>query len=119
MRVAHDVPLSDQAMKVLEVAKMFSRDGIVFYSFHSNGGSISASSLNAALKDGGLKETAHGFRTMASSLLNEAGEDPDVIEKALAHKGVGVRAVYNRTDYWQKRVDLMQKWADMVDELGK
>ena len=122
MGSAHDVPLSRQAMEILLVARHFGTSGLVFRSPRAKDGSISHTGLLNAMHMAGVgrgEMTTHGFRSMASSLLNEAGEDPDVIEKALAHKGVGVRAVYNRTDYWQKRVDLMQKWADMVDELGK
>lgn len=63
--------------------------------------------------------TAHGFRSMASTLLNEKLEyHPDVIEAQLAHKGADrIRAVYNRAEYMKKRRELMQGWADYLDEL--
>ena len=63
--------------------------------------------------------TAHGFRTTASSLLNESGEfHPDAIEKALAHEDANaVRKAYNRTQYWDQRVRMMQWWSDEIDSL--
>ena len=61
---------------------------------------------------------AHGFRAMASTLLNEQGWDSDVIEIQLAHVDKNsVRAVYNRAQYWSKRVEMMQAWADYLDKL--
>lgn len=62
--------------------------------------------------------TAHGFRSMASTLLNELGHRPDVIEAQLAHKGADkIRATYNRAEYMLERRNLMQSWADYLDEL--
>lgn len=63
--------------------------------------------------------TAHGFRSTASSLLNESGRwTPDVIERALAHKDRdAIRAIYNRTSYWRTRVEMMQAWSDQLDLL--
>lgn len=64
--------------------------------------------------------TAHGFRAMASTLLNELGHRPDVIEAQLAHKGADkIRAAYNRAQYMDERRQLMQAWADYLDELRK
>lgn len=61
--------------------------------------------------------TAHGFRTSASTILDERGFNPDVIEAALAHEEENeVRAAYNRTTYLKERVTLMQTWADILDE---
>lgn len=63
--------------------------------------------------------TAHGFRSTASSLLNESKLwHPDAIERALAHEEEdAVRAAYNRTDYWDERVKMMQWWSDKLDAL--
>jgi integrase len=61
--------------------------------------------------------TPHGFRAMASTLLNERGYSPDWIEKQLAHVSGGVRAVYNRAEYLQERQKMMQDWADFLDKL--
>jgi integrase len=63
--------------------------------------------------------TAHGFRTSASSLLNESGKwNPDAIERALAHMVAGsVRRIYNQSAYWQERVLMAQWWSDYIDKL--
>ena len=62
--------------------------------------------------------TSHGFRSMASTRLNEMGFDPDVIEAQLAHVDKNrVRAIYNRAEYLQKRRDMMQAWADYLEGL--
>ena len=63
--------------------------------------------------------TAHGFRSTASSLLNESMLwHPDVIERALAHQvGSSIRSSYNHTTYWKERVAMMQWWSDELDRL--
>ncbi len=58
-----------------------------------------------------------GFRATASSLLNERGYDPDVIELQLAHKPRGVRAIYNRSTRLDERRKMMQVWSDYLDSL--
>ncbi|GIX19232.1 MAG: hypothetical protein KatS3mg120_0908 [Erythrobacter sp.] len=65
--------------------------------------------------------TAHGFRTTASSLLNESNRwNPDAIERVLAHSDSNqVRAAYNRTAYWDERVQMMQWWSDELDSLKR
>ncbi len=64
--------------------------------------------------------TSHGFRSAASTILNERGFDPDVIEAALSHQDKNaIRRVYNRATYWSERVKLMQSWADMLDDFRK
>ena len=61
--------------------------------------------------------TAHGFRATASTILNNRGYDPDVIEAALAHQDRNaIRRTYNRATYWDQRVELMQVWADLMDD---
>jgi integrase len=58
--------------------------------------------------------TSHGFRSAASTILNERGFNPDVIEAALAHQDKNaIRRTYNRAIYWPERVNLMQAWADI------
>jgi transcription-repair coupling factor (superfamily II helicase) len=61
--------------------------------------------------------TVHGFRSTASTLLNENGHHPDVIEAALAHVRGDIRSIYNRAKYLPERVKLYQWWADYVDSL--
>ena len=70
---------------------------------------------------GGIGEKAKplpfGFRSTASTLLNENGHHPDVIEAALAHVRGDIRSIYNRAKYLPERVKLYQWWADYVDGL--
>lgn len=125
MNRPHEVPLSRQALAILERAKIFkgiSEDGYIFPALRSRK-PLSDAAFTTALRIMGIPKedmTAHGFRSMASSLLNEADFPPDVIEKQLAHVSAdAIRGIYNRTQYWQRRVDLMQAWADMVDEMER
>jgi len=64
--------------------------------------------------------TAHGFRVMAATLLNESGLwNPDAIERQLAHmENNGVWRAYARGQYWEERVRMMQHWSDYLDQLG-
>lgn len=77
--------------------------------------------MNAALRrlgHGGDEQTAYGFRTMASTLLNDQGFPPDVIELQLAHgERNRVRAAYNRAQRLAERRGMMQKWADSLDSV--
>ena len=62
--------------------------------------------------------SVHGFRSTASTLLNGMGWNPDVIEAQLAHKEQDrIRAAYNRNDYFEQRMKMMQAWADYLDKL--
>ena len=84
---------------------------------------MSENTLNAALRRLGYgpdEMTAHGFRSMASTRLNEMGRwNPDAIERQLAHQEVDdVRRAYTHAaEYWPERVKMMQEWADHLDEL--
>ena len=79
--------------------------------------------MNAALRRMGYTKDevcAHGFRSSASTILNERGYDSDVIEAALAHQDQDrIRATYNRAKYWPQRVKLMQDWAELLDEFRR
>ena len=62
---------------------------------------------------------AHGFRATASTILNEVGYRPDVIERQLAHKERNkARATYNQAEYLGERRAMMQQWADLVDDVA-
>ena len=63
--------------------------------------------------------TGHGFRSTASTLLNESGKwNPDAIERALAHQDKSaIRGIYNRAEHWAERVTMAQWWSDYLDEL--
>ena len=83
---------------------------------------MSENTLNAALRRlGYTKEqmTAHGFRTTASTLLNEQGWNSDYIERQLAHvERNAVRSAYNRAEHLPERRKMMQAWADYLDQLA-
>ena len=93
---------------------------LLFPSQISNRKLISENAFNSVLQRlGYTKEevTAHGFRVTASTILNERQHNPDVIEAILAHQDTNaIRRTYNRTTYWDQRVELMQIWADLCDE---
>ena len=123
MRQPHFVPLSRQALAILGAMRQLSGAGrYVFPSVRTNKRPISDNTINAALRRMGYTKdqmTAHGFRTTASSLLNESGQwNPDAIERALAHMVAGtVRRIYNQSAYWSERVEMAQWWSDYLDEL--
>ena len=121
MRRPHDVSLSTQALTVLRgIWELSDGNGLVFPSVRSAVRPLSENAMNSALRRMGYTKeqmVAHGFRSSASTVLNERGYDPDVIETALAHQDEDeVRAAYNRAKYWPQRVKLMQDWADLLDE---
>ncbi len=105
MRQPHSVPLSRQALAILQAMRSLSGSGrYVFPSIRTRARPISENTINAALRRMGYSKeqmTAHGFRTSASSLLNESGKrNPDAIERALAHMVAGsVRRIYNQSAY--------------------
>lgn len=122
MRREHHVPLSRQAVEVItQMKELYGEGAYVFPSMMSGKKLLSENSMNSALRRmgiGGDEHTAHGFRSSASSILNESGEfKPDAIEAQLAHlDGSKVRRIYNRATYWDERVRMMQWWADLLDE---
>lgn len=125
MRQPHAVPLSLQGTAILKEMQALSGSGrYVFPSIRTGKRPISDNTMNAAMRRMGYSKdqmTAHGFRTSASSLLNESGKwNPDAIERALAHTVAGsVRRIYNQAAYWQERVKMAQWWSDYLDELRK
>ena len=120
MRRPHDVPLSRQALAVLEGIWDMSRHELILPSLRSPLKPLSENAMNSALRRMGYTKdevTAHGFRSSASTILNERGFNPQVIEAALAHQDENeVRRTYNRAQYWPERVKLLQAWADLLDE---
>ncbi|MFL9840565.1 integrase arm-type DNA-binding domain-containing protein [Sphingomonas sp. ST-64] len=125
MRKDHLVPLSRQALKILEDAQALTgQQGYVFPSIRSSKRPMSDNTINAGLRRLGYgtdEMTAHGFRAMASTLLNESGKwHPDAIERALAHGDSDkVRAAYHRGAHWKERVAMAQWWSDHLDQLRK
>jgi integrase len=122
MKEEHLVPLSRQAVAVLKELQVFTGRGTyLFPSLRTSQRPISENTLNAALRRLGFAKeemTAHGFRATASTLLNESGVSPDLIELQLAHAERNkVRAAYNRAQRLAERRQMMQRWADYLDEL--
>ena len=118
----HIVPLSTQAIAILEEIKPLTGAGkYVFPSSRGDGRPMSDGTISTALKSLGYDSdvmTAHGFRTTASTLLNEQGWSPDAIERQLAHSPKDqVRAAYNRAQYLDERRRMMQSWSDYLDSL--
>ncbi len=123
MRKPHVVPLSRQAIKIIEDLRPLTGHGrYLFPSFRTTERPISENTLNAALRRmgySGKEMTSHGFRSTASTRLNEMGRwNPDAIERQLAHGEVdAVRRSYNRAEHLAERVEMMQVWADYLDGL--
>ena len=122
MGETHIVPLARQVLEILgEVHKRTGEGRFVFPAIGKRERPLSENTLNAALRRLGYAKdemTAHGFRTIASTLLNEQGWHPDLIELQLAHKERNkVRAAYNRAQRLEERRKMMRAWADYVDEL--
>lgn len=113
MRRAHRVPLSSQAVGMFEELWDLTGTGrYCFPSFRTDRWPMSENTVNAALRALGFGQeemTAHGFRAMAATLLNESGRfHPDAIERQLAHmENDGVRRAYTRGEYWDERVAMM------------
>jgi integrase len=125
MRRPHRVPLAPRAISVLRDLHAITGKGrLLFPSVRSAARCMSENTINAALRRLGFKQdemTAHGFRSAASSILNECGLwNPDAIERQLAHvDNDSVRRAYARADFWDERVRMMTRWADKCDELRR
>jgi integrase len=124
MREAHIVPLARQSVNILRgLQPITGRQQYVFPAIGGGGRPLSENTLNGAIRRlgySGEEMTAHGFRTMASTLLNEQGVHPDLIELQLAHAERNtVRAAYNRAQRLAERREMMQCWADYLDKLRK
>jgi integrase len=123
MRKEHLIPLSRQAVAILqELHAMSGGEGLVFPSLRNPAKPLSENTLNIALRGMGYgadEMTSHGFRAMASTLLNESGKwNPDAIERALAHGDSDtVRGAYHRGLHWAERVKMMQWWSDYLEAL--
>jgi integrase len=122
MRTMHIVPLSRQAIEILnEIKPLTGSERYLFPSNRTTDRPISENTINAALRRLGYSKeemTGHGFRSMASTLLNEQGWNRDAIERQLAHsERDGVRAAYNYAEYLGERIKMMQSWADYLEVL--
>jgi integrase len=120
MRTEHVVPLSRQAFAILEKLRALSGTSRLVLPGRNPNKPISNNTMLFALYRLGYKRqmTGHGFRTIASTLLNEKGFRPDVIERQLAHcERNDVRGAYNRAEYLAERREMMQRYSDMLDDL--
>ncbi|EBC2161499.1 tyrosine-type recombinase/integrase [Salmonella enterica] len=119
MRRDHVIPLSNQALAVLEAMKPISAHReYVFPSFRDPKLPMCSQSANAALRRMGYQGVlvSHGLRAIFSTAANEEGFEPDVIEAALAHVDTNeVRRAYNRSNYLEKRIVLMRWWGEFVE----
>lgn len=120
----HIVPLSTQAIEILEIIYHVSSGGeYVFQGLHSSKRPMSEAAINLALKrmgyDTNTQITGHGFRAMARTVLHERlNFDPNIIEHQLAHAVPdSLGRAYNRTRFIEQRKFMMQKWSDYLDEL--
>lgn len=123
MRSPHIVPLSSQALAVLEELRpLTGYFDLLFPSQRNQRKPISENTLLYALYRLGYhkRATAHGFRALASTILNETGFRPDVIERQLAHvERNKVRAAYHRSEYLDERRKMMDWWGGYVESMAK
>ncbi len=124
MKRPHRIPLSRQGLVILGELREITGEGIiVFPSVRSRHRCMSENTLNSALRRlgyGNEEMTSHGFRSMAATRLNEMCRwHPDVIERALAHQEPNAvrRAYTSAVEYWPERIEMMQVWADYLDDL--
>ena len=122
MRSHHYVALATQAVEILREIRPLTNSGrYVFPGERDRNRAMSNNTVNAALRRLGYSNkemTGHGFRSMASTLLNEQGWHPDAIERQLAHsERKEIRAAYNYAKHLPERRKMMQAWADYLDGL--
>lgn len=124
MKHPHIVPLSGQAVTLLRELSTMARQSSPFLfpgERHPQTSHMARDTLSKALRTMGYQgmATPHGFRAMASTMLNEMGFHPDWIERQLAHKETNkIRAAYNRAQYMTERKRMMQNWADFLDGMA-
>jgi integrase len=121
MRRPHIVPLTAQTMALLKEAQhLTGHQAFVFFSPASKSKHISNGAILMALRRMGYqgRMTGHAFRSIASTLLNERGYNPDWIERQLAHQDADkIRSAYNRAEYLLERKKMMQDYASLLDEI--
>ena len=121
MKRPHMVPLSRQTLTILKSLQALTGDKPhIFHSFASKSKHISNGAVLMALRrmEYQGRMTGHGYRRLASTILNEKGYLPDVIERQLAHEESNkIRAAYNHAEYLLERKKMMQDYADYLDEL--
>jgi len=122
MKSEHVVPLSRQTVEILRDVRALGGGSRYVFPGRNPDKAISNNTMLFALYRLGYKGkmTGHGFRAVASTILNEAGFRADVIERQLAHcERNEIRGAYNRAEYLPERLAMMQQWADMLDALAQ
>ncbi len=120
MKTEHLVPLAKQSLETLGQLKIISGDSRYVFPGRNPEKPISNNTMLFALYRLGYKGkmTGHGFRAVASTILNETGFNPDVIERQLAHcERNEVRGAYNRAEYLMERKKMMQQWSDYLTSI--
>jgi len=122
----HQIPMSNQVFDILKQAETHRENSKYVFPSPRGQGPITTRSLLLRLRRAGVKSselTTHGFRSMASTILNEGvyikGYSKDAIEMQLAHKDTTQRGAYNHAAYFDARVKMMQVWADYLDNIIK
>lgn len=119
--VTHCVPLSRQAIELLKELENYQMESdLLFAGRNSLSEPISDNTFNMALNRMGYKgrQNPHGFRHIASTSLNNKFSDKEqVVEACLAHMKKGVKGIYDKGSHFEERVEMMQWWADYIDEL--
>ncbi|MGL6357557.1 tyrosine-type recombinase/integrase [Aeromonas hydrophila] len=129
MREEHKVPLSDQVLRILEQMQAIRRNDYIFPgNFSAKNQPQSSQSVNMALARMGYrgKLVSHGLRSLGSTILHEAIDENGrkrfeyhVIEAALSHADDNkIAAIYNRTKYYEHRIDLMKWWSEYIEAAG-
>lgn len=121
MKTDHHVPLARQTIAIMEQVRAIAGESRYLFPGVNPRKTMSNNTMLFALYRLGYKGkmTGHGFRAVASTILNEQGYRADVIERQLAHiERNAVRAAYNRAEYLPERRKMMQDWADFVEKLG-
>ena len=111
-----------QALRILEQAKRIDPSSpLVFPSIRSNRKPLSDNALNAALRRMGYTKqemVAHGFRSSASTILNDRGFDSETVEVQLSHMSADrIKRIYDRGERWDQRVRLMKDWGRICERL--
>lgn len=123
MERSHRVPLTDQAIEILNRMKPISgHRPHVFPSYRNPLGHIHEQTANAALKRLGYggRLVAHGIRSLGSTTLNEQRFNPDAIEAALSHSDDNeIRRAYNRSDYFDQRIIMMEWWSKHIEQASQ
>lgn len=121
MKAPHVVPLSDQALAILtQIQQLNGGNGLLFPGRNDRSKPFSENTLLFAMYRMAYHGQAcvHGFRALVSTVLNEQGFDADVIERSLAHVEQNkVRKAYHRSEYLDARREMLQWWADYLDQV--